>query len=407
MKPWSEIPYELIANRLEDCCQRRPDGNITWSGRWLDHCQLVLTAHSDFPVDIDNDGRRIIVWKALNDCARDGEINPFSIKSAINKNIKIFVRSKPIPFVYVTKLSVGWISKPISIRYRGASITITGLLPKKFDRSILDWHIRNGKVHCDPQKYAWVRVRINARSHNEAQARASDALDFLRGSINFGLNASKWTEINSDETRPLNHVLLGPCHTLHNLDGTIASEQFWYEPNFREFDAVRVDSKKWKTAFDFFPKMRTQIRRSNYGESLHRLIIRYCRTLDSGDPSSVHLHLWGILETVTGTVDDRYKVLIKRAGNLFQESELVRSTLQVMRTRRNRIVHAGVQEESRREDNVMLHLIAVTAIILAFKKSNTFTGFDEIGRFLALPNDKKALQRGLELHEEALEFHGF
>jgi len=245
---------------------------------------------------------------------------------------------------------------------------------------------------------------MRARTAPEAQSKAANALDFYRGAANFALVGNIWHASASDGAKPLNELLLGPSYTLHDPSGAPAIEMYWYEPHYRKFSTITCIGEKWQRAHSVALTMRKQINRSQYGDELYRTMIRYCRTLDSGDPGLVLLRLWGVLESLTGTVRDRGDELVRRAAGMYRESAVVRGTLEVMRNRRNRIAHAGVDDESDREDVVMLHRFVARGILLAFQKSTKYSGLDEIGQFLALPNSKAELERGIELRRDAILF---
>jgi hypothetical protein len=289
---------------------------------------------------------------------------------------------------------------------RGATVTITQQLPARFDRAHVAAALRRGAITADVTEFAWARVHVYARTIAEAQSKASDSLDFYRAALNYAFVSPTWDEFTSDSAKPLNVLLLGPSYSLHEPSGHPATEMYWYEPWFRKHDPLRCGTDKWNRAHALASTMRKRIAGSRYGEDLYRIMIQYCRTLDSGDVDVVLLRLWGLLEPLTGTGFGRSDDLVKRAAALFHDSDVVRGTLEILRQRRNQIAHIGAAEQSIREDMVVLHRVVAQAIGLAFQKSGEYSSTEEIGVFLSLPSEASELRRGIKLRRDAMRFRG-
>ena len=118
------------------------------------------------------------------------------------------------------------------------------------------------------KQFAVVRVRVNARTVAEAFEKASTSLDFIRGAWNFSLNRGLWEQGTTDSTQPVNQVLPGPVHTLHNPDGSKATEMFWFEPFFEQPAIVKRVGSEWARVKKEESLIRSTIRNSSLGDAL-------------------------------------------------------------------------------------------------------------------------------------------
>ena len=62
-------------------------------------------------------------------------------------------------------------------------------------------------------------------------------MDLLRGMWNLRLNSA--ARSSSGKRKPVNVLQLGPLHSLHEPNGELATDRYWYDANY---EAARIGS---------------------------------------------------------------------------------------------------------------------------------------------------------------------
>jgi hypothetical protein len=99
-----------------------------------------------------------------------------------------------------------------------------------------------------PDDYSVVCVKVSAKSTYSAYVRALTALDVLRGIWNWIINCRTDMTLQIGgvcEFKPINRIRLGPVHTVHLPDGSLATKEWWYQPSF-EAGVVEDLTKDWE-----------------------------------------------------------------------------------------------------------------------------------------------------------------
>jgi len=236
-------------------------------------------------------------------------------------------------------------------------------------------------------------VSVVARSPFEAAEKALDRLDFIRGIWNLWINRGESIRISSGKRIPVNNILLGPIHTLHNRDGKLATESWWYEPQYQGVIKPFNDKSKINNMCKYMTNFRRLLKKSNYASDIIQAVLRYVRALDYRDWDVSFLRLWSVLEFLTGTLSDRYEVTIRRASYMFSNREYNRQILSHLRDYRNKSVHAG--SESSEIELLMYQLKNYVEVLLAFHVRNKFkfSSIADAAEFLDLPNDLDLIDR--------------
>jgi hypothetical protein len=114
--------------------------------------------------------------------------------------------------------------------------------------------------------------------------------------------------------RPVNRVILGPVHSLHHPDGSLASEDDWYEHDYVEPIPRDMSHQRWKRAEYEDGEIQKMLAASAYRTEIEGFLRRYTRALDTREWESAFVRLWGLLEEMTGTGDtDSHDVTVRRA----------------------------------------------------------------------------------------------
>ncbi len=389
-----QVPLSTLCVALEQA--KVKDG---FSGVWFeDLINLVAAVCIDDDELSDADAFSICRDAAFN--AAKSTITADTLEAEIGKGLEAFRKTRPRTYIILTSISVEHSSDLASMSVRDARLDFLPRTPKGYDRT---------HVPIAPPKrelrYCTVLVRITGRSPFRSYERGMAVLNLVRGNWNLAMNANVWSEGGQDSTAPLNVVLPGSIHTLHNDDGTRATDAYWFEPFPVDEDPIPAHDAKWKKGQGDGGKLLKAVEEANYRADIESIIVRYCRALDSRDPIRAFLQLWSVLETATGIQGPDYATMIDRLAYLYSEPERYRHVLELLREKRNQATHFGVTNEYKpRTDLVRLHSIAADCLMFLIRGGKFYRSIQEIGTFLSLPSDKDALERRIALTEEALTF---
>lgn len=438
---WNHDKFDsdpLVA-RLEKL--RRPNendsGNVIFEGTlFFDDIVTVLERAIIFSEPMPERDQRRIVSAALTTTAKAGSLTAGRLIGEVNCGARGFAETPEREFVLATSLSVRSFKEMIEGEYDvpGGRITIGYRLPEHLhsEHETAKERMRNhvfgeypdpGSTLSRPYSAAWAEV--HGRSVFEAAEKGLEALDLLRGMWNFALNRRRWTRSTNARRRPVNEVLLGPVHSLHQPDGSLASEVDWYEYDYVESVQGVKFRRKWREAKKEEEGIRACLVQSFYRPEIEESIRRYTRALDLREWDSAFVRMWGLLEDLTGTEPgDDHGVTVRRAAFLYPKTErdLHVQVLNHLRGYRNASVHAG--EGSADIEAYLYQLKRYVEEVLRFHiQSAWFYGFSSIkdtARFLDQPPeptdlDRKMsdLQKNVEKMQErirvaklAREYHG-
>ncbi len=153
----------------------------------------------------------------------------------------------------------------------------------------------------NPEAHTAVRVAVRGKSDQEAVLYVIDALTLLRGIWNLFLNLRRpappfWPSVPRE---PVNKILLGPAHTVHEPDGTLSSATMWFETSYQRPVKPYNVQKLWIELKDFEGKVRKRLQRARYPKDLEKPIRRYTEALDLTDWNATFVQLWSLLEYLT------------------------------------------------------------------------------------------------------------
>lgn len=198
--------------------------------------------------------------------------------------------------------------------------------------------------------------------------------------------------------------MLGPIHTLHYLNGKLATTDHWYEILFSE-EVKAVDiTKNFNVLKNEEKKARLRLKRIPYKDELKKAFLRYNNALDIIDFSNSIVNLWSILEYLTYTTEKSYSQTISRTCFLYKEFRLVQHFLEAFRDSRNKIVHFSERDD--RGEILVYQLKYIVENLISFHLFNTFkfSSREELGNFLDLPKDSTALRKKFRLIKCGLKF---
>ncbi len=330
----------LPANKLEQL-KAIKDGNVSFEAFASQEYMTVLGGMIHLSEGIPQDLKNGIIKSSIFSAAKLGKITQQSIEKEIKKQEAAYFKRPLQSLILVSSLSVFNFTKLPAIRSNGCSITFRTSIHHKYkterqdiERRASEWIYRR-----KPRSYINFTARVKSRSETEAANFALDQIDLIRGIWN--LLSTSSMRMSSGRTKPVNTILLGPVHTLHLPSKKLATEIFWYQPNYHDDIAPFKFGGKLEKTLSFTNRVRRQLRTHPYKHIIEEAIRRYVRALDYSDLGASFIKLWSVLEYLTNTLKNSYKVTVRRAAFVFDEVEFHRQVLNNLKTYRNSAVHSG------------------------------------------------------------------
>lgn len=412
MASWQpDCKPEVVCAVLNGIRTIRSDGSVAFEGFRFRPLLATLEGMVVFDDSIPPSRRASFVSHATFDAAKKDPITATRVLASIKKQERSYLHQSNKKFYLNSRLSLPVSAYPLLPRTgcRKSVVTFRSHLTQ-VEQSVIDqcfdetYQLRHTRF---PSNYVAVRVSVADRCSEAAAVKAIDNLDLLRFSWNLCLNRENVVRSSSGIQKPVNQILLGPVQTLHNPNGTPASSSWWYEPHFRGFSPVADHTVKVRKCLKFQKRVFSLLNGHPYKEALVMVFLRYVRALDLTDWQSAILRLWGILETITDTLARPYKVTIARASAMYENRELRREELQVLRRYRNR--HAHIGEEARNPEVMMYLLKNIVESLLQFHLGNSFRfqSMAEGAAFLDLPTSRSDIQRMKKMYSYAERFRGY
>lgn len=357
--------------------------------------------------------RSSIIYNSVFAVGHLKEMTPDALIAELNKRERDFWRQDERRFVLTTSISVRPINPLANASVSGHRITFGKYLPKRFAMEHVKVTERGRRdIFGEPpdlwsivKGYSPVRVSVRARSDHEAYEKAIGTLDLLRGIWNLRLNSS--ARSTSGKRKPVNVLQLGPLHSLHQPNGKLATDRYWYDENYVEPLKSLNLSNKLESLYRFEKTILKYLSKSQYREALEDAIRRYTRVLDSREWNSAFVQMWSLLEYLTATSEDPNKVTMRRALFLWHrnEREFHRQVLKHLMTYRNRTVHAGYTSEDIETLLYQLKRYVERCLLFHIFSAPDFPSIDKAAEFMNLPPDLPELQRRAWLLERALKYH--
>ena len=369
--------------------------------------QMVLGGCISFVPEVPESECGHIVAKVAIEAASSGPIKAAGLLDACSKLEKEYLKRPKRKFRLLTEISL-WssIRVPRTV-VNEATLTFKPRLRLGFERrSELLKQAQRTLLFSPPTNYMPVSALVHARTPAEAAEKALNALDLTRASWNLALNRSKDWRYSSGPPHPVNDIRLAPFHTVHEAGGALATEAYWYDPGYVRPGSVFSDNDRFGRLLAFSRNLRSRLAKLGYREDIEGALRRYVRALDSADLHDAFLRLWSLLEYLTDSTHDPYKVATRRAAFMFKDHKRAQLLLAHLTTRRNRFVHAGSDAEDM--EALVFQLKRYVDALLLFHLGNSF-GLDtraDAARFMDLPPDRKQLNLRIRRLRAAKKFTG-
>lgn len=392
---------------IEECKVTDPSGAIRFQGIGFAEYFTLICGMLKFPDFVPEIERNGMVRRAIVIVCKNGPITNSRLLAEINRLVNTYENQPITRYVLVTSWSLKYVESLRRINMNGAIIIFDPQLSSRYQAERMKV-ISNAKYSLcveNPTNYFPVRVHVSARSTHEAVDIAFKAFNIVRGIWNWSYNRKKGLRMSNGRREPVNRLVLGPIHTLHYPGGKLATESWWYEPNYCGQVATWDLSQEMGDMYKFLDSVRRRLSECMYKEDLEQVIIRYGLALDERDWETAFLKLWGCLEDLTCTASgNSYKETIRRATFIFENRDYYMQVLTCLKDYRNRFVHDA--ENTGAIETYLYQLKGYIELLLRFHLWNKFDfpSLKAASEFLDLPSDKDALNSRIELAKQAQKF---
>lgn len=354
------------------------------------------------------DTRAIInqaISSAILDAGGKKAILPETFCTLANGLAAKFFRQPLVDFLYATTLSVA--SFPTeSIVIDNCKISDLANQPFRlqYPKSLGDY-TTDGRFnrHIESTQYRRVVVETSGRTASEAESKASDVVNLLRGLWTLFVIRGRWSmHFGLTPYKPLGIIHVGPIQTIHKPDGSLAIENYWYAPDYLCDQSLFTPKEGWRQLEEFSSWACQQIEKHKYRRELRQLLVQYANALSQTDPNTAFLQLWCILERITDTVGGKYDETIERVIWPYVDLLLMKEQLGHLRFRRNQYVHSAKSEDEIDQTANMARLFVETHLLRLICNNFKVESISEYGRYLSLPTNLDTLKRRREHLDQAI-----
>ena len=332
-----------------------------------------------------------------------------STKQKLNRFATQYLKREATEYLLITTVSAVGQMPTIVPDPGGCQLSFSAGIPAAFSETRREKlktaeHMLHSRL---PERATYACVSLVARSDHQAAEKALDAIDLQRGLWNFLLNSMTLTRITTGGIRrPVNLICLGPVHTLHFPDGRLASDVFWYEPDYvdaaKAFDITGHAEELAENAKILTNQI--DVKSPEYAALIRAAFMRYSRILDDASWETAFVGLWSLLEFLTGTTRADYDRMVKRVAFLFEDHEYVRQVLGQLRDHRNKAIHSGKYPSSIEMHLHRLKQYVHQAMLFHLRFQPSFDSLADATEFLDQPIDAEANRKRMSLAELALRF---
>jgi hypothetical protein len=335
-----------------------------------------------------------------------GRMSPDAYLKALDHLVSIHQRKPAHPYLLRTSLSIAELPfRTMSLR--GGTIRLL----KNASHYVRPDAVNSLKgtalwEHVARTKYAPLAIRTRGRTVHEAVQNGIEALSLFRGLWNFiATRGTSTRRLSYSPPSPLAVIHSGAVHTLHTSDGKPAANNYWYEPSHVVDRPLFKKVTNWKSLSVFIQKARRVLLANPLRAEVEELFMRYIQALDRLDEDASYIRLWNILEMLTDTGKNNYDITIARAVWIYEKPRPQREELELLRTRRNLLVHAS---GSSHDGGVSIGALkSVVDDHLQFLLFNPFKvrSLQEYSSLLSQPRERSALLQKNRLLRTAMRFH--
>lgn len=399
---------EIIIEQILKSATLTQDGRASYGAEYFEY-KSALKSMLEFSrcESLSPDTLDSLIDSALDTYTKEAltskQKNKEKLLKILNSNIVSHFKKPTKIFHIATSISISGHPPIKRIKIHDAEIRFyPSGLPKKYNtRQQLDETWTKPHAHT-PENFSGVIISLEARTLADAFYSSMEHLDFLRGVLSFYANPGMSFSLWGRRKGAINKIRLGGMHTVHNTDGSLASEDYWYEHTEISDKTFVFKQENLKKTAAAIRKILRRIDSITGGERIRDGIIRYTRALDEADSDYSIIKLWGALES-TVNESDNSDIIIRRCSYLYKDHELIRQILEISKVYRNRNVHAGISSAAADQIAYQIHRI-FRALIFFYVGNKDFRSLREANTFLDSPILDGDINRKIYLLKKAVRF---
>ena len=406
-KSFGATSIDEFMTRLNGARASKGGSPVQWHSFGAEMLIPVLESFVEFQGSVPEADRRHLIRSAVYKAATETNFD----RTALEKNLKSaeghYLSKRPQKFIVATS----WTASPDlemgRLRVGGAMVSFAQSLANLDREPIRD--VLERVMPLPIPELLQIQARVTARTPSGALEIGLHGLDYARGVWNFLINRrTAYRLFPSGLQAPMNRIVPGPIHTVHTLDGKLATETVWYElyriDQVKPFCEQALLSKIEVTA----QRIRRRLGRSAYGRDLEHGFVRYTRALDTPDHEVAFSRLLTTIEYLADTSD--HDSLIRRIAFLTSEKErrFVELMMRHLRDVRNGVVHVDTSRERaevREGIEAYLYQLKIFAewlLLFHVRSSHKYETRAAAAKFLDTPTDPEELKRVIKLYRSVL-----
>lgn len=356
----------------------------------------ILEKTVEFDLSISDYEKSNIVRQAIYDSIKDGGLNEKSFFKNFNRHHLEVLNSVILSFRVITQLSIDSQLLPNGLNFtlNGVRIKLMRSLPKAYQKSrkIEEDNIGNYHGKASTPHDVYCVSYVSARSPQEAYHKAFHQIEIVRAALNFSYNLKRKHLIKS--YGPENYVFSGPTHTVHSKDGEAFSDLTHYEPEYTRSNRKITNLPNANLFTKNCLHIVNQVKTLKIGKWVGHGLTMYVEALDIANPKLSFTMLWSVLEHFTVT-DSNYSDTVKKASSIWNDHELVKSLLLVLRESRNDFVHKGVTSKTSADYLEILRGILDKLILFTINIPKELDDLAALEEYLNLPRSNAELNAKL------------
>lgn len=401
---------------LEQFRHRRKvaDSKVTLQGTFGESWDHVLASAIRAPSEVDEETLGLAVHRAIFDAACDFG-SPETVIRCVERHASVELRRAKKEH----KLFLEITAPPILTKTRILNGTRIQFAPQPGTRWFRRAVLARGEVANRNRTYPIADIGLNLpvivtvaeRDRYRAGRTGLRNFEVIRGAMNLLLNRGRtWRRSFGYPPKPVNEILVGPLHTVHNEDGSLANrDNFWFEPDFlKETPAANLRGEQAQFEANT-QKLLEMLHRSKLRDFAEEGLRRYVNALDKRRWQESVIDLWSTLEHLTVSREQNYDVLVSRASNIFGDHDVARQIPLHVRQHRNALVHESKSVDHSLAESLMYETKQYVEELLWLLVRNHvgLVSPDEVARFLDSTPNQKAFQRQRHIVSAWASFRGW
>lgn len=400
------VPRNEILNRINKIKKIDSDGKLSFGGFEFDTLLQLLVTSIITSEEVPDIEKTNIIQTSIFDVVRHKELTSKLFLRKIAENQKSFLMKPKKKFILASDISISKSTILKLTRINQSTIIIKPFLKgliKKTRNNIIENPIN--KFVCNPPSgYQSIRIFVEERTQYAAFYKALNALNLIRGIWNLYLLRGRSRFSLGGQFKPVNKIILGPIHTMHNSNGDTEGNNFWYEKTYQQSKSPYNISQYINNIYKFEKYIRRKLNKHSYKKFIESAIIQYVEALDHFDEYVTWIRLWGILEYLT--LSHKSDLIIKRTTFLLKTQKYHIETLRILRSLRNLTIHSNYF--SYQMERPIYQLKFYVEILLEFHINNRYNFKNETDciAFLDLPPNASIMKNEITKLKSALNLYG-